>query len=188
MINSKWFCSVKFVIIPPCFVQQQYLWDITIQPVVGCYNLWTDIHCSSCSSLGEKSLWNKTIGFCVIDRFVFSWKQCPVSTSRVITNYLGVLCELRPQNFPSQQAIGSDPATPQDAGRTSLPIVPVITCRLLALTHWGRQNGRYFPDDIFKCIFLNENLLILLQSPRTITRWAWSWLSSVILTSVSVGE
>ena len=26
-----------------------------------------------------------------------------------------------------------------------------------------RQNGRHFPDDIFKCIFLNENVWILLQ-------------------------
>ena len=26
-----------------------------------------------------------------------------------------------------------------------------------------RQNGRYFPDDIFKCIFLNENVLILIK-------------------------
>ena len=23
-----------------------------------------------------------------------------------------------------------------------------------------RQNGQHFPDDIFKCIFLNENVLI----------------------------
>ena len=29
------------------------------------------------------------------------------------------------------------------------------------LTHWGpRQNGRRFTDDIFKCIFLTENVLI----------------------------
>ena len=26
-----------------------------------------------------------------------------------------------------------------------------------------RQNGRHFPDDIFKCIFLNENVLILIK-------------------------
>ena len=26
-----------------------------------------------------------------------------------------------------------------------------------------RQNGRHFPDDIFKCIFLNENVLILMK-------------------------
>ena len=26
-----------------------------------------------------------------------------------------------------------------------------------------RQNGRYFPDDIFKCIFLNENVWISFQ-------------------------
>ena len=28
-----------------------------------------------------------------------------------------------------------------------------------------RQNGRYFPDDIFKCIFLNENVLISIKIP-----------------------
>ena len=32
-------------------------------------------------------------------------------------------------------------------------------CRLLN-TLRPRQNGRYFPDDIFKCIFLNENVRI----------------------------
>ena len=26
-----------------------------------------------------------------------------------------------------------------------------------------RQNGRHFPDDIFKCIFLNENIEILIM-------------------------
>ena len=26
-----------------------------------------------------------------------------------------------------------------------------------------RQNGRYFPDNIFKCIFLNENVLISIK-------------------------
>ena len=30
----------------------------------------------------------------------------------------------------------------------------------LVLTHWGRDNGRHFADDIFKCIFLNENVWI----------------------------
>ena len=39
--------------------------------------------------------------------------------------------------------------------------------------HWGslisintlgpRQNGRHFPDDIFKCIFLNENIWISIK-------------------------
>ena len=26
-----------------------------------------------------------------------------------------------------------------------------------------RQNGRHFPDDIFKCIFLNDNVKISIQ-------------------------
>ena len=26
-----------------------------------------------------------------------------------------------------------------------------------------RQNGRHFPDDILKCIFLNENVWILIK-------------------------
>ena len=32
-------------------------------------------------------------------------------------------------------------------------------------THWERprQDGRHFPDDIFKCIFLNENVQILIK-------------------------
>ena len=28
-----------------------------------------------------------------------------------------------------------------------------------------RQNGRHFPDDIFKCIFLNENIWISIKIP-----------------------
>ena len=32
VIYPQWFCKVKIVIIPPRFVLQQYLWDITIQP------------------------------------------------------------------------------------------------------------------------------------------------------------
>ena len=32
------------------------------------------------------------------------------------------------------------------------------------LTHLrSRQNGRYFPDNIFKCIFLNDNVLISIK-------------------------
>ena len=35
---------------------------------------------------------------------------------------------------------------------------------LKLLTHWGReQNGRHFADDIFKCIFLNENVWIPIE-------------------------
>ena len=32
------------------------------------------------------------------------------------------------------------------------------------LTHWGRENGCHFPDDIFKCIFLNWNVWISIKS------------------------
>ena len=31
------------------------------------------------------------------------------------------------------------------------------------LIHWGQDNGRHFPDDLFKCIFLNENVLISIK-------------------------
>ena len=57
----KWFRRVKFVVIPPCIVLQQYLWNIAIQPAVGCYNSWANLWCSGCSPLGEKLLWNRTI-------------------------------------------------------------------------------------------------------------------------------
>ena len=57
----QWFLRIKFVLIPPRFVQQQYLWNIVIQLAVGCYNSWAYARCSDCSSLGEISLWNGTV-------------------------------------------------------------------------------------------------------------------------------
>ena len=36
-------------------------------------------------------------------------------------------------------------------------------CNVSVNTLRPRQNGRHFPDDIFKCIFLNENVWISLQ-------------------------
>ena len=44
----------------PCFVKQQHLWNIVIQPEVGCYNLWINTRCSGRSPLGEISLWRRT--------------------------------------------------------------------------------------------------------------------------------
>ena len=52
--SQIWFNTAKFV-------QQQYLWYIAIQPVVGCYTSWANIRYSGCSPLGEISLWNGTI-------------------------------------------------------------------------------------------------------------------------------
>ena len=34
-----------------------------------------------------------------------------------------------------------------------------------------RQNGRHFPDDIFKCIFLNENVWILIKISVKFVPW-----------------
>ena len=28
--------------VPPCFVKQQYLWNIALHPKVGCYNVWAN--------------------------------------------------------------------------------------------------------------------------------------------------
>ena len=46
---------------PPRFVKQQYLWNIAIQPAVGCYNSWANSWCSGWSPRGEKLLWNRFI-------------------------------------------------------------------------------------------------------------------------------
>ena len=59
---TQWFHRVKFVVIPPCFVWQQYLWNIAIKRTVGCYNSWANVQCSGRSPLGEKLLWNRFIG------------------------------------------------------------------------------------------------------------------------------
>ena len=36
----------------PSFIQQQYLWNIAIQPAVGCYNSWANLRSSGCYPLG----------------------------------------------------------------------------------------------------------------------------------------
>ena len=46
------------------------------------------------------------------------------------------------------------------------PFLSVIrrnTSNFDALTHWGRDKWPPFSDDIFKCIFLNENVFILIK-------------------------
>ena len=49
------FHRVEFVIKPPWIVWQQYLWNIALQPSVGCYNVWANLHYSGCSPSGEKN-------------------------------------------------------------------------------------------------------------------------------------
>ena len=42
-------------------------------------------------------------------------------------------------------------------------MIPLLRRWMGVNTLRPRQNGRHFPDDIFKCIFLNENVLISLK-------------------------
>ena len=39
----------------------------------------------------------------------------------------------------------------------------VVTDALVLNTFMPRQDGRNFPDDIFKCIFLNENVPVSIK-------------------------
>ena len=56
-----WLRRGKLVVIPPRFIQQQYLRNIAIQPANGCYNSCANLRCSGCYPLGEKLLWNRFI-------------------------------------------------------------------------------------------------------------------------------
>ena len=48
-----------------------------------------------------------------------------------------------------------------------------------------RQNGRHFADDIFNCIFLNENVLIAIQIDLAPTRrQAINWTNNGEITDV----
>ena len=38
------------------------------------------------------------------------------------------------------------------------------------VTHWSLKDGRYFADDIFKCIFWNECICILFEIPLKFVR------------------
>ena len=51
----------------PTFLSQQYLWNIAIQPAVGCYNSWANFWGLGCLPLGEKLLWNRSIHMDYID-------------------------------------------------------------------------------------------------------------------------
>ena len=53
VICTHRFRRVRLVIIPPCFVWQQYLWNIALQPSVGCYKAWVNSRYKGCSPLGE---------------------------------------------------------------------------------------------------------------------------------------
>ena len=49
--------------------------------------------------------------------------------------------------------------------------MPFLSAQLLFNTLRPRQNGRHFPDDMFKCIFANENVWILIKfSPKFVPR------------------
>ena len=51
VIYPQGFHRLKLVIIPPYFIKQQYLWNITIQPILFC--LEANMCCSDCSPIGE---------------------------------------------------------------------------------------------------------------------------------------
>ena len=43
----------------------------------------------------------------------------------------------------------------------------------IVLIHWGRDRmATIFPDDIFKCIFLNENLRIWIRISLKVVPWS----------------
>ena len=53
-----------------------------------------------------------------------------------------------------------------------LVIHPIITLR-----QW--QNGCHFADNIFKCIFMTENLQLLIEtSVMFVLHWHWQWLGT----------
>ena len=97
----------------------------------------------------------------------YSWK-CAIKIGKMHHQNLMVL----PKYFVSPQ----NPVCSYSMFRMSLPSVLCIgfswnvvtarpfTCMLQQLnTFRPRQNGRNFPDDIYKCIFMNENVRVSLK-------------------------
>ena len=155
------FRRVKIVLRPPRFVQQQYLWNTAIQPTVGCYNSWAAIQCSGCSQLVEISLWNGTIGSALVqimDCQLFGASHY-LNQCWVIINWTLIRNKLK-WNFNQITKI----LIHKNASEN-------IICEMAAILSQGswvntlrpRQNGRRFPDDIFKYILLNESVWISLK-------------------------
>ena len=65
--------TIKFVVIPPRFVLQQYLWNVAIQLTFVCYNSWANLRCLRCSPLGKKLLWNRTIRTDSTSQEIWPW-------------------------------------------------------------------------------------------------------------------
>ena len=68
---------------------------------------------------------------------------------------------------------------------TVLSTYPCIPSCLWVNTLRPRQNGCYFPDNIFKCIFLNENIWILLKISLKFVPKVWiNNISALVLIMV----
>ena len=48
-------------------------------------------------------------------------------------------------------------------------------------THWGSQNAHHFPDNIFKCIFLNETVWVSLKISQKCVCKVWINNSTALL-------
>ena len=84
------------------------------------------------------------------------------------------------------------------------PNLPVSICAATKWASWGffktwrpRQNGHHFPDDIFTCIFLNENVWFSAENslkivpvgpinniPTLVQIMAWCWSGDKILSNI----
>ena len=65
-------------------------WDIVMQPAVGCYNSRANLRCSGCYPLGEKLLWNRSIGPMLVAPVWFQFSTCTLQPyTGVIKSYSG---------------------------------------------------------------------------------------------------
>ena len=63
--QSQISCNTPTFYIAAIFVKYCYR-----QPAVGCHNSWANLRCSGCYPLGEKLLWNRSIGQCVSFKYM----------------------------------------------------------------------------------------------------------------------
>ena len=80
---------------PTFYIAAIYLWNIVIQPAVGCYNSWANLRSSGCYPLREILLWNRSIE--TLSR-VFSQLQNGARL-QLVFGMLGRLTGRRPRQY-----------------------------------------------------------------------------------------
>ena len=77
-------------------IRAPYTRNVVFWHTVGCYNSWANLRCSGCYPLGEKLLWNRSIGECTLPGVVILTQIWPriIGLYHHVTSTYSFTCRL----------------------------------------------------------------------------------------------